>query len=160
MVTIDGVMIRRLPDTEFTKITDENGNEVFRAALPEKDGFAPFVLISSEDINFDSIPITARQMRNFTRQDIREFMDGWIPNVVKQIQDGLKAHSLEGDVKVDRRVGNAVTVLVEFENGYGYQKNILDIRNGRFVYVAGFWKSIDDKKTIKACVDSVRLATE
>ena len=160
MVTVDGVKIRRLPDAEFKKITDEDGNEIFRAVLPERDGFTPGVLIISKNINFASMPFTAQQMRNMTHQDIREFMDGLIPDAVKQIQENLEAKGLECKVKVEGRVGNTVILLIESENGCEYHKYILDTRNGRFVDVIGAWKSFNEKYTIKACVDSARLAAQ
>lgn len=153
MVTIDGVMIRRLPDTEFTKVTDENGNEMFSAVLPEKDGFTPGVHIWAEKIDFDSMPITARQMKSFTHQDIREFMDGYIPNLVKE----LEGKGLE--VTIGQRSGNAVSIIVR-KDFVGYQKNILDTLNGRLVYVCGVWNSDQDKEKIKVCVDSARLAAQ
>lgn len=158
MVMVDGVMIRRLPGDEFKKITDEDGDEMYVATLPEKDGFMPCVAIQSQRFDFSSMPITLQQMRNFTPQDIEEFMDSYIPTVAEAIKKELKEQGDDVDVTITERSGNTATFLVAFQTHYACQKRILDMRNGRDLLVTGAWKSSQDKSVIQACVDSARLA--
>ena len=158
MVMVDGVMIRRLPGDEFEKITNEDGTEMYVATLPEKDGFMSCVAIESQRFDFSSMPITLQQMRNFTPQDIEEFMDGYIPSVAETIKKEQKEKGEEMNVIITERSGNTATFLMAFKTHYACQKRILDIRNGRDLLVTGVWKSSQDKGVIQACVDSARLA--
>ena len=159
MVKVGGVLIRRLSGDEFKKITGEDGDEMYVATLPEKDGFISFVGIESQRFDFSSMPITLQQMRNFTPQDIEEFMDGYIPSVAETIKKEQKEQGAEVDVIITERSGNTVTFLMDFKTHYACQKRMLDTRNGRDLLVTGAWKSSQDKSIVQACVDSARLAT-
>ena len=152
MVKVGGVLIQRLPDADFVKGKGDEGLETFTATLPERDGFTPLVTITFEDIRFDAT-LTPQQMRNFTSQDVRAFLDGSISYLEKDVKDkGI-------DVTIGERSGNAVSIILwKDKSNFGYQKNILDTQNGRVVYVFGGWHSDQDKAMIKACVDSARLA--
>ena len=156
-VTIYGVAIQRLPGDDFEKIEGEDGSELFCAELPEEDGFTPQVIINSIDLDFDTLPFTRRQMKRFTSRQIKEFIDGYAPSAVKSFKKEIREQGGDVDVKIMNRSGNAVTYLLEFGTHWSYQKHILDVRNGRLVFVSGNWKSIKDEERIKACVDSARL---
>ena len=154
MVTIDGVMIRRLPDTEFTKFTNDDGVEMFRAALPEDDGFTPGINIQilDHDIEPKDLPKTPRQMK--------EFMDVVISGAL-EARKGLEEQGLI-DMKIVDRSDNTFTLLMEFNKHFAYHKQIVDVRSGRVrqVSVTGIWKLNKDKRIIKVCVDSARLAAQ
>ena len=155
MVTVEGVMIRRLPDTEFTRVTDENGNEMFSAAWSEEDGFIPGINIQFLDLDIESkdLPKTPRQME--------KFMDVAIAGALEKRKE-LEDQGGLIDMEIVDRSDNTVTFLMKLNEHYSYQKQIVDVRNGgvRIVGVTGFWKLTKDKKTIKACVDSARLAAQ
>ena len=151
MVTVDGVIIRRLPGDEFEKITNVDGDETFSAALPEDDGFTAGINIQSFDLGVESkdLPKTPQQMK--------EFMDMYVFGTLKEVKKNQDIHA---DIEILDRKGNSVTFLMEFDAHCGYQKHLIDVRNGRGVIVTGLWKLNKDKKTIKRCVDSAHLAEQ
>ena len=153
MVTVGGVLIRRLFNTEFTKVTDENGNEMFRAALPEEDGFTPGVniLFLDFDVNSNDLPKTPRQKK--------ELMDVVFAGALEKSKE-LEEQGVLVDMEIVDRSDNTVTFFMKLKEHYSYHKQIVDVRNGRIriVAVAGLWKLNKDKNIIKACVDSARLA--
>jgi len=164
MVTVDGVIIRRLPGDEFEKITDEDGDEMFSAALPKEDGFTPGVNIQSLPVDLDilsGIPgmpsNISQQMKKVKAQDMKVFMDNAIPMLMIGIKAEFKDQGVHADITISKRTDNTVTFLVGTETEYEYQKFIFDARNTRWVVVTGVWKLNKDKKTIIACVDSAHL---
>ena len=147
MVTVGGVLIRRLPGANFEKAMDDDGNEVFKAVLPEDDGFVPGIAINKLDV--DPMPKTP------TPQQMEKLMDDYSSSVKvelkKQVTDERATITIVG------RTANTVTFSLEDGTHCLYQKHILDMRNGRIVCVTGVWNSNQDR-TIKDCVDSARLA--
>ena len=165
MVKVYGVMIRRLPGDEFEKITDEDGDEMFSAALPEEDGFTPGVNVQSVPIDFDTllgipdVPSNiSQQMKKFNAQDVKAFLNNTIPMLMLGIKAELKNQGAHANIIISKRTDNTVTFLVETETGYEYQKFIFDARNTRWVIVTGVWKLNKDKETVKTCVDGAYLA--
>ena len=96
----------KLPGTDFEKVEDKDGDVIYTAKLPEKDGFVSFVGIESQRFDFSSAPITLQQMKNFTSRDIKEFMDGYIPNIVETIKKELKEQGLDADITIIEKFGN------------------------------------------------------
>lgn len=149
MVTVGGVLIRRLPGANFEKAMDDDGNEIFKAVLPEDDGFVPGIVINKLDI--DSMPQTP------TPQQMEKLMDNYSSGVKAELKKQVADESANITI-VDRTV-NTVTFSLESGIHGVYQKHILDTRNGRIACVTGMWKSNQDR-TIKDCVDSARLAAQ
>ena len=147
VITVGGVLIRRLPGANFEKAMDDDGNKMFQAVLPEDDGFVPGIVINKLDI--DSMPQTP------TPQQMEKLMDDYSSGVKAELKKQFADENANITI-VDRTV-NTVTFSVESGIHCVYQKHILDMRNGRIACVTGMWKSNQDN-TIKACVDSARLA--
>lgn len=147
MITVGGVLIRRLPGANFEKAMDDDGNEVFKAVLPEDAGFVPGIVINKLDI--DSMPQTP------TPQQMEKLMDDYSSSVKVELKKQVTDES--ATITIVGRTANTVTFSLEDGTLCLYQKHILDMRNGRIVCVTGVWNSNQDR-TIKDCVDSARLA--
>lgn len=146
VVTVCGVLIRRLPGTDFEKAVDDDGNEVFKAVLPEDDAG-----IAINKLDIDSMP------KNPTPQQMEKLMDYYLSNVKAGLKKQVTDES--ANITIVDRTANTVTISCEAGMRGFYQKHMLDTRNGRIVCVTGLWNS-NQNRTIKACVDSARLAAQ
>ena len=144
MVTVGGVLIRRLPGANFEKAMDDDGNEMFKAVLPEDD-----VGIAINQLDIDSMP------KNPTPQQVEKIMSIYLSSAKaefkKKVADGSE------NLTIVERTANTVTISWKSGTHVFYQKHMLDTRNDRFVCVTGVWNS-NQNMTIKGCVDSARLA--
>lgn len=147
MITVGGVLIRRLPGANFEKAMDDDGNEVFKAVLPEDDGFVPGIVINKLDV--DPMPKTP------TPQQMEKLMDDYLASVKVELKKQVTDES--ATITIVGRTTNTVTFSLENGAHCFYQKHIVDMRNGKIVCVTGLWNSNQDR-TIKDCVDSARLA--
>lgn len=144
VVTIGGVLIRRLPGTDFEKVVDDDGDEIFKAELPEDDAG-----IAINKLDIDSMP------KNPTPQQMEKLMDEYLSSVKVELKKQFTDES--ATITIVERTANTVTFSWKSGTHVFYQKLILDMRNGRIVCVTGGWNS-NHGNTIKACVDSARLA--